>query len=115
LERETNHIHFNRKGIVVSPKGALGESQVMPETAYDIIRWSGRKDITVKDISNRIVNLWLGKWYFSNAYFNVFPYNRDKAISSYFMGYSNKRMNWKYVNYVKTNGQWNRRLKRRIK
>jgi len=105
-QTESDGMHFKNWKIVISPKGAVGKWQVMPYSAYDIIRWSGRKDLKVSDIYIESHNEWFGRWYFSNAYFYTFRANRSKAISSYNMGTNSKRMNWKYVKKVQAKGQW---------
>ena len=105
IQTESDGIHFKRWKIVTSSKGALGIAQVMPNTFWDVIRWSKRTDIKPKDIMIRKHNLWAGKWYFSNAYFNVYPYSKDKAISSYNRGINSKIMTWTYVNKVKINAK----------
>lgn len=107
LTTESDNLHFKNWKITKSHKGALGIAQVMPATFNLIIKWSGRKDLKPSDIIIKKHNIWAGKYYFSNAYFYIYRQNRAKAISSYNMGWSNKRMNWKYVKKVVKNGRWN--------
>jgi len=106
LETESNHTHFKNWKIVTSHKGALGVAQVMPNTFWDILRWSGRKDLKPSDILIKHHNIWAGKWYFSNAYFYKYRSDRCKAINSYNMGIESKRMNWDYVGKVIRNGRF---------
>ncbi len=108
LMTESDKMHFKNWKIVLSPKGAVGISQIMPYTAYDIIRWSGRKDLKVSDIYIEHHNIWMGRWYFSNAYFYTYRADRCKAISSYNRGTNSKIISWDYVGKVIKKGayQW---------
>ena len=71
------------------------------------MRWSKRKDIKMSDIFIKEHNLWAGKYYFSNAYFNVYPSNVNKAISSYNRGIDSEIMAWGYVKKVIKNRRIN--------
>lgn len=107
LQTESLNLHFWSWKIVKSEKGAIGISQVMPETFRCIIKWSGRKDLKPSDIYIKKHNLWAGKWYFSNSYFYTYRANHYHAVSSYFRGTNSKKIEWEYVNKVlKNKGQW---------
>ena len=106
LQTESDNMHFKNWKIVKSHKGAIGISQIMPYTAYDIIRWSGRTDLKVSDIYIEKHNIWFGRWYFSNAFFYTYRANHYHAISSYNCGTNAKRIKWKYVNKVLINSEW---------
>jgi len=106
LMTESDKMHFKNWKIVTSHKGALGIAQIMPETFRCILIWSGRTDLKQSDIRIKRHNLFAGKWYFSNAYFNEFRDDRCRSISGYNMGYNSKRMNWDYIKKVMKKGQW---------
>ena len=100
LITESSNKHFTNWRIVESKKGALGIAQIMPETFSMIKRMTGEKNL---NISNRIHNLKVGKYYFSNSYYNVYKNSVLKAISSYNMGWSNKKINTNYYLKVLSN------------
>ena len=100
LEVETNKIHFKNGKVVTSHKGAKGISQIMPDTAQFIINKSKAYHLRVSDISNRDINLWMGKWYFRYLCFDIFPGNINQAISGYNAGHNSKKFMTNYVRKV---------------
>ena len=98
IQVETQGLHFNRHGFVMSPKGAMGVAQVMPETLeyYNFINGTHFDTIALLD---RDFNMRVGQWYWNVC--KASKPNIEMAISAYNMGINNDVYNWRYVREVK--------------
>ena len=83
IKTESN---FDNKA--VSPKGALGLMQLMPDTAAWIADQMGKKDLKKQDLYNQETNIALGSWYLANL-MKEFKGDTILVIASYNAGRGN--------------------------
>ncbi|MUT65813.1 lytic transglycosylase domain-containing protein [Paenibacillus sp. NEAU-GSW1] len=75
----------------VSPKGALGLMQIMPETAEWVIDKAGFEEVTPEMLQHRPdVSIEIGTWYL-NSLHKQFGQNKVAAIAAYNAGPGNVR------------------------
>lgn len=102
IDTESSHRHYFENGDVrLSDEGSIGICQIMP-IALKYYNYRNDIDISWNELHDRLINLKVGYWIFSN---NLYYFNNDliDAVNSYNMGVYNTeigRYKPKYISNV---------------
>jgi soluble lytic murein transglycosylase-like protein len=88
IEHETGNVHSVNGSVVISPKGAIGLCQIMPDLLIDYNKATSNNYKT-KDLYNKKINRKVGKWYFFQFLYTLYNGNIIKMVNAYNMGSGN--------------------------
>lgn len=99
IEHETSWKHSINNTVVISPKGAIGLCQIMPDLLIDYNKATSN-NYNEKDLYIKKINLKVGKWYFFQFLYTLYNGDIIKMVNAYNMGCGNTakgKYNFKYL------------------